>query len=112
MRYGLGQGFDTYENVTIESEAFLSLAETTAFRLLSWLDPALITGDRGQVVSRRATKWLALHGSVKPFFLWLHYVDPHPPYSRTGVSPNKSFRGDVSFSDTNDRPNGHCIDVA
>ena len=34
LRYGLGAGFDTYENLTIASEAFLAARETTAMRLL------------------------------------------------------------------------------
>jgi len=30
----------------------------------------------------------------RPFFLWLHYIDPHPPYSRAGATRHKSFRSD------------------
>lgn len=107
LRYGLGQGFDIYANVTIESEAFLSMADTTAFRLLKRLYPTLISGDRGAVVSDRAVKWLAQRRASKPFFLWLHYIDPHPPYSRAGVTANKSFRGDLSFA----RPGDGAADI-
>ena len=90
LRYGLGQGFDTYENVSIESEAFLSFSETTAVRLLTWLRPDLVIGDRGETVSAHATAWLDAVHSRQPFFLWLHYVDPHPPYSRPGVTRTKA----------------------
>jgi arylsulfatase A-like enzyme len=102
LRYGFGAGFETYENVTIESEAFLSFEKTTAVRLLKWLKPEWITGDRGETVSKRAQNWLASYDRSRPFFLWLHYVDPHPPYSRPGVIPHKSFRGDVLSGATDD----------
>jgi arylsulfatase A-like enzyme len=97
LRYGFGNGFDSYENVTIESEAFLSFADTTAVRLFDWVRPDLIIGDRGESVSRRAQRWLATVESDRPFFLWLHYIDPHPPYSRAGATRHKSMRGDLSF---------------
>jgi arylsulfatase A-like enzyme len=102
LRYRLGGGFDGYENVTIESEAFLSFSQTTAVRLINWLDPGLIIGDRGEAVSARAEQWLARTGRSRPFFLWLHYIDPHPPYSRPGVSRHKSFRGDTLFAPAGD----------
>ncbi|MBI1816229.1 MAG: sulfatase [Deltaproteobacteria bacterium] len=97
LRYGLGSGFDGYENVTIESEAFLAFSDTTAVRLLRWRWPDLIVGDRGETVSDRGVRWLT-RNSQGPFFLWLHYIDPHPPYSRAGVTHHKSFRGDTSFA--------------
>jgi len=92
LSYGLGAGFDSYENVTIESETFLALADTTAARLLNWMRPDLVVEDRRETVSGRAVHWLARADKTHPFFLWLHYVDPHPPYSRAGASRNKSFR--------------------
>lgn len=94
LRYGFGQGFDSYENVTIESEAFLALAQTTVVRLLHWARPDLIIGDRGDTVSARAVRWLDRVDTRRPFFLWVHYVDPHPPYSRPGATRHKSFRTD------------------
>jgi arylsulfatase A-like enzyme len=97
LRYGLGDGFDGYENLTIESEIFLAGSATTAIRLLGWLWPDLVIGDRGETVSARTVRWLAQAGPDR-FFLWLHYVDPHPPYSRAGVTRHKSFRGDSLFA--------------
>ena len=46
LRYGLGEGFDRYENLSIESEAFIAFQETTALRLLEWLWPDVQIGDR------------------------------------------------------------------
>jgi arylsulfatase A-like enzyme len=36
--------------------------------------------------------------------LWLHYVDPHPPYSRAGVTQHKSFRSDSLLAPAADVP--------
>jgi arylsulfatase A-like enzyme len=33
------------------------------------------------VITRRAIRWLADHDSRRPFFVWLHYFDPHDPYA-------------------------------
>jgi arylsulfatase A-like enzyme len=40
-------------------------------------------------VTPRALKWLHKHANKKkPFFLWVHYFDPHEPYLfRTGFDP-------------------------
>jgi arylsulfatase A-like enzyme len=102
LRYGFGEGFDTYDNITVESEAFVSFSHTTALRVLSWAWPQIVVGDRGSTVSRRADALLRrLGGSPAdrragaPFFLWLHYIDPHPPYSRPDAARHKSMRGDM-----------------
>ena len=41
-----------------------------------------------------AVRWLQGVDPTRPFFLWLHYVDPHAPYSLAGVTAHKTFRGD------------------
>jgi len=33
-----------------------------------------------EMVSDLGIEWLARRDSSKPFFLWLHYIDPHGPY--------------------------------
>jgi arylsulfatase A-like enzyme len=97
LHYGLGRGFDRYENLTIESEFFLAARETTPVRLLAWLAPRLIVGDRAERVSARAVRAVAAGEPDRPFFLWLHYVDPHPPYENDATAEHKSFRGDSLF---------------
>ena len=94
LRYGFGAGFDGYENLTIESEFFLAGAHVTIVRLLGWLRPDLLVGDRGNRISAAAVRWLQGVDPTRPFFLWLHYVDPHAPYSLAGVTAHKTFRGD------------------
>jgi choline-sulfatase len=66
-RYGLDQGFDTYDDdLWSEDEPPLFMirerpAPRTADRVLAWLDG-----------------WK--QGSRQPFFLWVHLFDPHQPY--------------------------------
>jgi arylsulfatase A-like enzyme len=94
LRYGFGDGFESYENLTVESEVYVTGRRTAPLRLFAWLAPGLVPGDRGGAVSARATRWLGGVERSRPFFLWLHYVDPHAPYQRPGTSRHKSFRGD------------------
>src|SRR6266850_4978340 len=66
-RYGLDQGFDTYDDdLWSEDEPPLFMirerpAPRTADRVLAWL-----------------AGWK--HRSRQPFFLWVHFFDPHQPY--------------------------------
>jgi arylsulfatase A-like enzyme len=96
LRYGLGAGFDDYTNVTIESEAFLSFRRTAAMAILRLLRPEVSVGDRGARVSARALSWIerVSRETSAPYFLWVHYVDPHSPYSAPEATDHKSFRGD------------------
>ena len=90
LGYGLGHGFDAYENVTLESEAALTLAPTIGFGTLARLAPALGVADRGDAVTARAARFLR-HAPDERFFLWLHYVDPHAPYD----GATRSFRDEL-----------------
>ncbi len=58
--YGLDQGFDVYEDLSdsAQTEAERSAEDTT--------DMAL--------------EWLRQRTADEPFFLWVHYYDPHSPY--------------------------------
>ncbi|MBY0273993.1 sulfatase [Candidatus Binatia bacterium] len=90
LGYGLGRGFDAYENVTLESEAVLTLAPTVGFATLAWLVPGLAVVDRGDAVTSRAARFLRAPLGGR-FFLWLHYVDPHAPYD----GATRSFRDEL-----------------
>lgn len=59
--FGLDRGFETYDDETDTSPAGGELER------------------RGGVVTERAAAWLAGVGE-EPFFLWVHYFDPHWPY--------------------------------
>lgn len=49
-------------------------------------DPRLSTGNRGELINYHALRALRQHPR-EPFFLWLHYMEPHTPYN-----PDRPFR--------------------
>ena len=69
-RYNLSQGFEGYDDELwgeADPMAFQfreRTAERTTDRVLSWLDSNVAPSDEGS-----------------PFFLWVHYFDPHAPHA-------------------------------
>lgn len=59
--FGLNQGFDAYEDSFPADRWYLSAAEVNE-RVLPWLEK----------------------NKDRPFFLWVHYSDPHDPYAPPG----------------------------
>lgn len=59
---GMGQGFDLYNDTlqAVRKSSFQRVAEDTVNEVL---------------------KWLQIRPKDKPFFLFLHFIDPHGPYS-------------------------------
>ena len=78
-RYGVDEGFCSFENVTMGGELVRGLAHTTPMRLARILAPRALPSDRASTVRAHAERWLATAGD-RPFFLWLHFLDPHAPY--------------------------------
>lgn len=70
-RYGWKRGFDCFRNED-GSNTDLLLTSRTA---------------RGEIVTEHARAWLALNRK-EPFFLWLHYLDPHAPYDSPDTPEN------------------------
>jgi len=68
-RYGLDQGFDVYTSSRepLGSEQFTSRTATET--------------------ANEALAWLSERSSARPFFLWIHFFDPHHPYQ-----PPPAFR--------------------
>ena len=59
---GYAKGFDTYRE--------------------TWEETALATEmDRARAITGAASRFLKDSSRQKPFFLWLHYVNPHAPYT-------------------------------
>jgi arylsulfatase A-like enzyme len=84
-RYGLGQGFDMYDDDFIDSPSFpavgsfpTSESESEARRL-------------APEVVERAINWLD-ENSGDPFFLFLHFFDPHLPYDTPEKLPMDGYR--------------------
>lgn len=65
-RFGLARGFDTYH-----------FAPRERYRWRGEERPAFWT--RGSETTDAALAWLGKHRD-EPFFVWVHYFDPHSPY--------------------------------
>ena len=77
FQFGLSQGFDAYDcKFTRKIEKSSSVAERTA-----------------EEVTHPVLTWLEKH-AAKPFFLFLHYYDPHAPY-KPPPSYAAAFSGDL-----------------
>jgi len=55
---------------------------------------------RAQTLNERALKWITRRGSRKPFFAYIHYMDPHIPYDPPAefrdLFPN-SYEGEIDW---------------
>lgn len=87
-QFGLAQGFDTYYD-----------------RFGTGLDGTENKERKGGETSRYAMDWLDGHRNV-PFFLFLHYFDPHTPYEPpepfASRFPGNPYAGEIAYTD-------HCI---
>jgi arylsulfatase A-like enzyme len=106
LKSGLGfdQGFDDYDQSSAMSEFYADGART------GWRNAA--------DVSDAALGWLA-KATDQPFFLWLHYLDPHHPYDAPAPydkeygldSPEASaFLAELRAMDTADQTR-HLTDI-
>ncbi len=84
--FGFDQGFETYDH------GYLGMSAMRIYRYLLWLDllkhPRLMF--RADVLAGRAAAWLDRFGS-EPFFLYLHFMDPHEGYE-PGPPHDRLFR--------------------
>jgi arylsulfatase A-like enzyme/Flp pilus assembly protein TadD len=85
-RFGLSQGFDSYDDhLPPERDRQIGFRERSA-----------------EEVTRAGIAWLEATGSQR-FFLWLHYFDPHAPY--TPPSPyaerfsSSPYDGEIAYVD-------------
>ena len=86
-RYGLAQGFDDYADDLTEGN------RSTKF------------GYRERIAAKAnesAIRWLREHHG-DPFLMWLHYFDPHAPYTppepHRGRFPDQPYDGEIAYVD-------------
>ncbi|MFQ5655317.1 MAG: sulfatase-like hydrolase/transferase [Planctomycetota bacterium] len=89
--YGLDQGFDHYDDDL--SEGYQETAFTIRTR-------------RASLTVERALDWIRSRGRDRPFFLWLHFFDPHAPYNpppelraRFGETPAERYDAEIRAVD-------------
>ncbi|MFT7462382.1 MAG: arylsulfatase A-like enzyme [Pseudohongiellaceae bacterium] len=85
-RYGLDQGFDHYVGPPAARPNAPTIAERSA-----------------TVVTNDALDWLAGVANDEPFFLWVHYFDPHHPYQAPAPfssSVADAYDAEISYADS------------
>lgn len=86
-RFGLDQGFATYDDAML------------AERIGEYGYPE----RPADAVTDAATAWVGERAPGEPFFLWVHYYDPHAPYEPppelAGESERSRYLGEVAFVD-------------
>ena len=88
-RFGLDQGFDTYDD---QMQAGRSQLEN------------LEAERNAATVFASFNNWLSSYRGDKPFFVWIHFYDPHTPYTPpepflTKYSGNR-YAGEVAYTDS------------
>jgi choline-sulfatase len=117
-RFGLAQGFDTYDdqiprdpNATERLEAERP-ASAVVDRALAWLERvAPSTSAPGTVAPGTMAPGTVAPSTLAPFFVWIHLYDPHAPYdpprefiratnpeSRV-PSPEQRYEGEIRYAD-------------
>jgi arylsulfatase A-like enzyme len=85
--FGLDQGFDSYDD---------------AFPASSVIRGNDAAQRRAEVVTERGLAWARAQGAG-PYFLWLHYFDPHAPYDPPepyrSSFPGDPYRGEIAYTD-------------
>jgi choline-sulfatase len=88
-QFGLNQGFETYDDD-------LSSGRTEQHFLFQE-----ITADQ---TAAKGLAWLSARDRTRPFFLWLHFFDPHAPYHPPAdLSPavaGDPYAGEIFFADS------------
>jgi arylsulfatase A-like enzyme len=104
-RLGFAQGFGTYECRFEKSRATATMERWEGLTVSAGFD------RRADETTDVALAWLARRGKDRPFFLWVHYFDPHQPYAppapydRRFATPGhggpagKLYDGEIAFTD-------------
>ncbi|MCJ7485476.1 MAG: sulfatase-like hydrolase/transferase [Candidatus Aminicenantes bacterium] len=86
-RFGLDRGFDTYDDFYGSRNRVQDMA---------------FVERRAAEVNRKAEEWIRAHNR-EPFFVWVHYFDPHapydppPPFDREFAG--REYDGEIAYAD-------------
>lgn len=84
--YGFDRGFGDFEH-SLFLEPLLPAERAVLVRELQRHLHARQEPESADVVVPKAQRWLRRHGSERPFFLWLHLMNPHLPYRWRELPP-------------------------
>ncbi len=98
-RFGLGRGFDTYDDeldppVGRTSEALERRGDRTAAAAAAWLAAPQAGAGAPATTAPGAT--------AAPFFVWVHLYDPHDPYEAPSTPAGgvaSPYDGEITFAD-------------
>jgi len=86
-RFGLSRGFDTYDDL---------YGSRNRVRDMAFVE------RRAEDVNARVGEWIGAHGQA-PFFLWVHYFDPHAPYDPPPPFDKefagREYDGEIAYTD-------------
>jgi arylsulfatase A-like enzyme len=92
-RFRADQGFDLYDD---------DFSNSTQKRRYGWIGHRVDDFERtGEEVNQQTFKWLEKIGD-EPFFLMVHYFDPHLPYTPPGPYDDEfeiPYDGEVAYTD-------------
>src|SRR6185295_2190284 len=87
-RFGLNQGFDVYND---RMPADLTVLEK------------LEAERNADAVYSAFSEWFAGNAKKQPYFVWIHFYDPHAPYNPPepyrSKYPNDPYAGEVAYTD-------------
>lgn len=88
-RFGLAQGVDVYDD-TVEPKPGDAFGGHDSER-------------KAEAVTNAAVQWLQSRDSSRPYFLWVHYYDPHadyePPRPYASLFPTRPYDGEIAYMD-------------
>ena len=95
-RFGLDQGFDVYDDSFTAEWSEDKLRDAKIYN-------QMVTDRPADQTTERAIAWLAERGD-EPFFLWVHYYDPHqryaPPHPWDQRFQDSLYDGEIAFMDS------------
>ncbi len=87
-RFGLNQGFDVYND--------LMPADLTVLEKLE-------AERSADAVYSAFSEWFGRNAKKQPYFVWIHFYDPHAPYNPPepyrSKYPNDPYAGEVAYTD-------------
>ncbi len=95
-RFGLDQGFDVYDDSFTAEWSEDKLRDARIYN-------QMVTDRPADQTTQRAIAWLA-EQAESPFFLWVHYYDPHqryaPPHPWDQLYQDNLYDGEIAFMDS------------
>jgi arylsulfatase A-like enzyme/Tfp pilus assembly protein PilF len=95
-RFGLDQGFDVYDDSFTAEWSEDKLRDAKIYN-------QMVTDRPADQTTERAIAWLAEQAD-EPFFLWVHYYDPHqryaPPHPWDQLFQDNLYDGEIAFMDS------------